>query len=163
MAAAGGCLLAVGLQFWTRSLQALPALLIPAVLLGLLLGAAAAALLYLCALGPCRRREVRGAGGRRAGSRRAGSRPCVLLSAAEKLGSVSGEEFAGVRTGLRGAAAPVGPGRAASPALLAARVSQGLPTLGRGPGRAAQGGAVLCCGGSGLGVSLVLGGQLRNP
>ncbi|XP_064007545.1 evC complex member EVC isoform X4 [Pogoniulus pusillus] len=57
MAAAGDCLLAVGLQFWTRSLQALPALLIPAVLLGLLLGAAAAALLYRCALGPCRRRE----------------------------------------------------------------------------------------------------------
>ncbi|XP_068005595.1 evC complex member EVC isoform X1 [Melanerpes formicivorus] len=57
MAAAGGCLRAVGLQFWARSLQALPALLAPAVLLGLLLGAAAAALLYRCALGTCRRRE----------------------------------------------------------------------------------------------------------
>ncbi|XP_074760610.1 evC complex member EVC isoform X3 [Athene noctua] len=57
MAAAGGCLRAVGLQFWARSLQALPALLAPAVLLGLLLGAAAAALLCRCALGPRRRRE----------------------------------------------------------------------------------------------------------
>ncbi|NXU48940.1 EVC protein, partial [Turnix velox] len=56
-AAAGGCLRAVGLQFWARSLQALPALLAPAVLLGLLLGAAAAALLCRCALGPRRRRE----------------------------------------------------------------------------------------------------------
>ncbi|XP_040449768.1 ellis-van Creveld syndrome protein isoform X3 [Falco naumanni] len=57
MAAAGDCLRAVGLQFWARSLQALPALLAPAVLLGLLLGAAAAALLCRCALGPRRRRE----------------------------------------------------------------------------------------------------------
>ncbi|XP_064306852.1 evC complex member EVC [Phalacrocorax carbo] len=57
MAAAGGCLRAVGLQFWARSLQALPALLAPAVLLGLLLGAGAAALLCRCALGPRRRRE----------------------------------------------------------------------------------------------------------
>ncbi|XP_054679720.1 evC complex member EVC isoform X3 [Grus americana] len=57
MAQAGGCLRAVGLQFWARSLQALPALLAPAVLLGLLLGAAAAALLCRCALGPRRRRE----------------------------------------------------------------------------------------------------------
>ncbi|XP_053921098.1 evC complex member EVC isoform X3 [Cuculus canorus] len=51
MAAAAGCLGAVGLQFWARSLQALPALLAPAVLLGLLLGAAAAALICRCALG----------------------------------------------------------------------------------------------------------------
>ncbi|XP_076192044.1 evC complex member EVC isoform X3 [Aptenodytes patagonicus] len=57
MAAAEGCVRAVGLQFWARSLQALPALLAPAVLLGLLLGAAAAALLCRCALGPRRRRE----------------------------------------------------------------------------------------------------------
>ncbi|XP_071600079.1 evC complex member EVC isoform X1 [Heliangelus exortis] len=57
MAAVGGCLRAVGLQFWVRSLQALPALLVPAVLLGLLLGTAAAALLCRCALGPRRRRE----------------------------------------------------------------------------------------------------------
>ncbi|KAM9661043.1 evC complex member EVC isoform 3-T3 [Morphnus guianensis] len=57
MAAAAGCLRAVGLQFWARSLQALPALLAPAVLLGLLLGAAAAALLCRCALGPRRRGE----------------------------------------------------------------------------------------------------------
>ncbi|KAM6268108.1 evC complex member EVC isoform 3-T3 [Spheniscus humboldti] len=57
MAAAEGCLRAVGLQFWAHSLQALPALLAPAVLLGLLLGAAAAALLCRCALGPRRRRE----------------------------------------------------------------------------------------------------------
>ncbi|XP_066173344.1 evC complex member EVC isoform X3 [Sylvia atricapilla] len=54
MAAVGGCLRAVGLQFWADSLQALPALLAPAVLLGLLLGAAAAALLCRCALGPRR-------------------------------------------------------------------------------------------------------------
>ncbi|XP_051475220.1 evC complex member EVC isoform X2 [Apus apus] len=54
MAAVGGCLRAVGLQFWA---QALPALLLPTVLLGLLLGAAAAALLCRCALGPRRRRE----------------------------------------------------------------------------------------------------------
>ncbi|KAM6361398.1 LOW QUALITY PROTEIN: evC complex member EVC [Alca torda] len=57
MAAAGVCLRAVGLQFWAPSLQALPALLAPAVLLGLLLGAAAAALICRCALGPRRRRE----------------------------------------------------------------------------------------------------------
>ncbi|XP_030349200.1 ellis-van Creveld syndrome protein isoform X1 [Strigops habroptila] len=57
MAAAGGCLRAVGLQFWPHSLQALSALLAPAVLLGLLLGAAAATLLYRCAFGPRRRRE----------------------------------------------------------------------------------------------------------
>ncbi|XP_054247574.1 evC complex member EVC [Indicator indicator] len=57
MAAAGGCVGAVGLQFWARSLQTLSVLLAPAVLLGLLLGAAAAALLYRYALGPCRRRE----------------------------------------------------------------------------------------------------------
>ncbi|XP_039406404.1 ellis-van Creveld syndrome protein isoform X2 [Corvus cornix cornix] len=54
MAAVGDCLRAVGLQFWADSLQALPALLAPAVLLGLLLGAAAAALLWRCALGPRR-------------------------------------------------------------------------------------------------------------
>ncbi|XP_068044752.1 evC complex member EVC isoform X1 [Anomalospiza imberbis] len=54
MAAVGGCLRAVGLQFWADSLQALPALLAPAALLGLLLGAAAAALLCRCALGPRR-------------------------------------------------------------------------------------------------------------
>ncbi|XP_077033823.1 evC complex member EVC isoform X2 [Agelaius phoeniceus] len=52
--AAEGCLRAVGLQFWADSLQALPALLAPAALLGLLLGAAAAALLCRCALGPRR-------------------------------------------------------------------------------------------------------------
>ncbi|XP_065591869.1 evC complex member EVC isoform X1 [Cyrtonyx montezumae] len=58
MAAAPECLRAVGLQFWARSLRVLPALLAPAVLLGLLLGAAAAALLCRCALlGPRRRRE----------------------------------------------------------------------------------------------------------
>ncbi|KAM6261259.1 evC complex member EVC isoform 2-T2 [Porphyrio hochstetteri] len=57
MAAAADCLRAVGLQFWARSLQALPALLAPAVLLGLLLGAAAAALLCRCVLGPLRQRE----------------------------------------------------------------------------------------------------------
>ncbi|XP_051654490.1 evC complex member EVC isoform X5 [Manacus candei] len=57
MAAAGGCLRAVGLQFWAGSLPALPALLAPAVLLGLLLGAAAAALLCRCALGPRRRAQ----------------------------------------------------------------------------------------------------------
>ncbi|XP_061848896.1 evC complex member EVC [Colius striatus] len=57
MAVAGGCLQAVELQFWARSLPALPALLAPAILLGLLLGAAAAALLCRCALGPRRRRE----------------------------------------------------------------------------------------------------------
>ncbi|XP_027498536.1 ellis-van Creveld syndrome protein isoform X4 [Corapipo altera] len=57
MAAAGGCLRAVGLQFWSGSLPALPALLAPAVLLGLLLGAAAAALLCRCALGPRRRAQ----------------------------------------------------------------------------------------------------------
>ncbi|KAM9027696.1 evC complex member EVC isoform 5-T5 [Ara ararauna] len=57
MAAAGGCLRAVGLQFWAHSLQTLSALLAPAVLLGLLLGATAAALLCRCALGPRRRRE----------------------------------------------------------------------------------------------------------
>ncbi|XP_039921580.1 evC complex member EVC isoform X2 [Hirundo rustica] len=54
MAAVEDCLRAVGLQFWADSLQALPALLAPAVLLGLLLGAAAAALLCRCALGPRR-------------------------------------------------------------------------------------------------------------
>uniref|UniRef100_A0A8C5JS56 EvC ciliary complex subunit 1 n=1 Tax=Junco hyemalis TaxID=40217 RepID=A0A8C5JS56_JUNHY len=54
MAAVEGCLRAVGLQFWADSLQALPALLAPAALLGLLLGAAAAALLCHCALGPRR-------------------------------------------------------------------------------------------------------------
>ncbi|XP_015480029.2 ellis-van Creveld syndrome protein isoform X4 [Parus major] len=54
MAAVGDCLRAVGLQFWADSVQALPALLAPAVLLGLLLGAAAAALLCRCALGPRR-------------------------------------------------------------------------------------------------------------
>ncbi|XP_072784100.1 evC complex member EVC isoform X2 [Taeniopygia guttata] len=54
MAAAAGCLRAVGLQFWADSLQALPALLAPTALLGLLLGAAAAALLCRCALGPRR-------------------------------------------------------------------------------------------------------------
>ncbi|NXO00286.1 EVC protein, partial [Rhinopomastus cyanomelas] len=52
-----GCLRAVGLQFWSRSLQALSALLAPAVLMGLLLGAAAGTLLCRCALGPRRRRE----------------------------------------------------------------------------------------------------------
>lgn len=57
---------AVGLQFWAGSLRVLPALLAPAVLLGLLLGAAAAALLCRCAMGPRRRREVRGG---RAGKR----------------------------------------------------------------------------------------------
>lgn len=61
MAAAPECLRAVGLQFLARSLRVLPALLAPAVLLGLLLGAAAAALLCRCALlRPRRRREVRG-------------------------------------------------------------------------------------------------------
>lgn len=66
MAAVPECLRAVGLQFSARSLRVLPALLAPAVLLGLLLGAAAAALLCRCALlRPRRRREVR--------SRRAGS------------------------------------------------------------------------------------------
>ncbi|KAM7052625.1 evC complex member EVC isoform 2-T2 [Acridotheres tristis] len=54
MAAVDECLRAVGLQFWADSLQALPALLVPSVLLGLLLGAAAAALLCRCALGPRR-------------------------------------------------------------------------------------------------------------
>ncbi|XP_058694549.1 evC complex member EVC isoform X2 [Poecile atricapillus] len=54
MAEVGDCLRAVGLQFWADSVQALPALLAPAVLLGLLLGAAAAALLCRCALGPRR-------------------------------------------------------------------------------------------------------------
>ncbi|XP_063257675.1 evC complex member EVC isoform X3 [Prinia subflava] len=54
MAAVEECLRAVGLQFWADSPQALPALLAPAVLLGLLLGAAAAALLCRCALGPRR-------------------------------------------------------------------------------------------------------------
>ncbi|XP_056346081.1 evC complex member EVC isoform X1 [Oenanthe melanoleuca] len=57
MAAVQECLRAVGLQFWADSLQALPALLVPAVLLGLLLGAAAAALLCRCALGPRRGAE----------------------------------------------------------------------------------------------------------
>ncbi|XP_027542176.1 ellis-van Creveld syndrome protein isoform X1 [Neopelma chrysocephalum] len=57
MAAAGGCLRSVGLQFWAGSLPALPALLAPAVLLGLLLGAATAALLCRCALGPRRRAQ----------------------------------------------------------------------------------------------------------
>ncbi|XP_061235758.1 evC complex member EVC isoform X2 [Neopsephotus bourkii] len=57
MAAAGGCLRAVGLQFWAHSLQTLSALLAPAVLLGLLLGATATALLCRYALGPRRRRE----------------------------------------------------------------------------------------------------------
>ncbi|XP_069712431.1 evC complex member EVC isoform X2 [Phaenicophaeus curvirostris] len=51
MEAAAGCLRAVGLQFWARSPHALPALLAPAALLGLLLGAAAAALLCRRALG----------------------------------------------------------------------------------------------------------------
>lgn len=60
MAGVGECLRAVGLQFWAGSLRVLPALLAPAVLLGLLLGAAAAALLCRCAMGPRRRREVRG-------------------------------------------------------------------------------------------------------
>lgn len=65
MAAVPECLRAVGLQFSARSLRVLPALLAPAVLLGLLLGAVAAALLCRCALlRPRRRREVRG---RRAG------------------------------------------------------------------------------------------------
>ncbi|XP_032915363.1 ellis-van Creveld syndrome protein isoform X2 [Catharus ustulatus] len=54
MAAVEECLRAVGLQFWADSLQALPALLVPAVLLGLLLGAGTAALLCRCALGPRR-------------------------------------------------------------------------------------------------------------
>ncbi|KAM9580295.1 evC complex member EVC isoform 5-T5 [Guaruba guarouba] len=57
MAAAEGCLRAVGLQFWAHSLQTLSALLAPAVLLGLLLGATAAAVLCRCAFGPRRRRE----------------------------------------------------------------------------------------------------------
>uniref|UniRef100_A0A8B9VJ86 EvC ciliary complex subunit 1 n=1 Tax=Anas zonorhyncha TaxID=75864 RepID=A0A8B9VJ86_9AVES len=57
MAGVGECLRAVGLQFWAGSLRVLPALLAPAVLLGLLLGAAAAALLCRCAMGPRRRRE----------------------------------------------------------------------------------------------------------
>ncbi|XP_062492312.1 evC complex member EVC isoform X2 [Pezoporus occidentalis] len=57
MAAAGGCVRAVGLQFWAHSLQTLSALLAPAVLLGLLLGATAAALLCRYALGQRRRRE----------------------------------------------------------------------------------------------------------
>uniref|UniRef100_A0A669P784 EvC ciliary complex subunit 1 n=1 Tax=Phasianus colchicus TaxID=9054 RepID=A0A669P784_PHACC len=58
MAAVPECLRAVGLQFSARSLRVLPALLAPAVLLGLLLGAAAAALLCRCALlRPRRRRE----------------------------------------------------------------------------------------------------------
>uniref|UniRef100_A0A8C2U753 EvC ciliary complex subunit 1 n=1 Tax=Coturnix japonica TaxID=93934 RepID=A0A8C2U753_COTJA len=58
MAAAAECLRAVGLQFLARSVRVLPALLAPAVLLGLLLGAAAAALLCRCALlRPRRRRE----------------------------------------------------------------------------------------------------------
>ncbi|XP_047902212.2 evC complex member EVC isoform X2 [Anser cygnoides] len=57
MAGVGACLRAVGLQFWAGSLRVLPALLAPAVLLGLLLGAAAAALLCRCAMGPRRRRE----------------------------------------------------------------------------------------------------------
>ncbi|XP_050194340.1 evC complex member EVC isoform X3 [Myiozetetes cayanensis] len=57
MAAAGVCLRAVGLQFWAGWLPALPALLAPAVLLGLLLGAATAALLCRCALGPRRRAQ----------------------------------------------------------------------------------------------------------
>lgn len=88
MAVAGDCLRAVGLQFWAGSLQALPALLAPAVLLGLLLGAAAAALLCRCALGPRRRREVRGVG--RPGGRGTGSRPSPPPSAAGRLGPVSG-------------------------------------------------------------------------
>uniref|UniRef100_A0A8C2U4U2 EvC ciliary complex subunit 1 n=1 Tax=Coturnix japonica TaxID=93934 RepID=A0A8C2U4U2_COTJA len=59
MAAAAECLRAVGLQFLARSVRVLPALLAPAVLLGLLLGAAAAALLCRCALlRPRRRREI---------------------------------------------------------------------------------------------------------
>ncbi|XP_042668077.1 ellis-van Creveld syndrome protein [Centrocercus urophasianus] len=58
MAAVPECLRAVGLQFSARSLRVLPALLAPAVLLGLLLGAVAAALLCRCALlRPRRRRE----------------------------------------------------------------------------------------------------------
>ncbi|XP_068535997.1 evC complex member EVC isoform X1 [Anas acuta] len=57
MAGVGECLRAVGLQFWAGSLRVLPALLAPTVLLGLLLGAAAAALLCRCAMGPRRRRE----------------------------------------------------------------------------------------------------------
>lgn len=69
MAAVEECLRAVGLQFWADSLQELPALLVPAVLLGLLLGAGAAALLCRCALGPRRGGEVRGAGGEGAAGR----------------------------------------------------------------------------------------------
>ncbi|NXI36760.1 EVC protein, partial [Galbula dea] len=57
MAATESCLRTVGLQFWAHSLQALPAVLAPTVLLGLLLGAATAALLCRCALRPRRRRE----------------------------------------------------------------------------------------------------------
>ncbi|XP_040411446.1 ellis-van Creveld syndrome protein isoform X2 [Cygnus olor] len=57
MAGVGACLRTVGLQFWAGSLRVLPALLAPAVLLGLLLGVAAAALLCRCATGPRRRRE----------------------------------------------------------------------------------------------------------
>lgn len=94
MAAAGSCLRAVGLQFWARSLQALPALLAPAVLLGLLLGAAVAALLCRCALGPRRRREVRGAGD---------GQPFPTAS-----GLSRGELLGGVRTGFRGAQGPPG-------------------------------------------------------
>lgn len=126
--AAAGCLRAVGLQFWARSLQALPALLAPAVLLGLLLGAAAAALLCRCALGPRRRGEVRGAGGRRAGSR---------PSAAGKLGP--GSEGSGlVCEGRRAREVP--------PARIgcARGVGQpGLPELGRDP-RADPGGSGCC-------------------
>lgn len=107
MAAVGDCLRAVGLQFWADSLQALPALLAPAVLLGLLLGAAAAALLCRCALGPRRGGEVRGEG------RRGGRR-----------GSAAGEQLGGageVCEGLKGG----GPGRCRLPALPAARDSLG--------------------------------------
>lgn len=91
MAAVESCLRAVGLQFWADSLHALPALLAPAVLLGLLLGAAAAALLCRCALGPRRGGEVRGAGGEGG-------------AAAEQLGGAGV-----VRQGLRGG----GPGSTA--------------------------------------------------
>lgn len=76
MAAVEGCLRAVGLQFWADSLQALPALLAPAALLGLLLGAAAAALLCRCALGPRRGGEVRGAGGEGARANGSGEQEC---------------------------------------------------------------------------------------
>lgn len=98
MAAVGGCLRAVGLQFWARSLQALPALLAPAVLLGLLLGAAAAALLCRCALGPRRRREVRGAGGRAGG--RQSAFPAASRAPRGGSGLSRGEQLAAVGAGL---------------------------------------------------------------